>query len=387
MPAGMLAVSGSGTMAGDINDIMNGKLPISTVPLPQQPNADAFYHNQPTLGEIMAQQVPPSLHHGSISTALHGQPQQQLFHQAGVGSTAALQSYAPSPIQPPPGNSTQLVLEQLALGGGARDLCLLLSASKHGDEKPGAGKRGGDSDSGTEDDAMAFSAQRKPKAPRAAGSYKVKKIAPGTEVLPVTLQPPPIAITTRELQEMGPPAEGGTSVYISPSPRQRGTGRPTVCMCNRCQDGVDGRCKGTVQRNRTVCPRCRDRRCPCRICGQARPKINPPPLCPCEPPRIRLVHLDDHEQHAMVVEATASAEAKATKARAAAAAAAVASAIAAAAAASAASAAAEVAVEVAATLEEIMEPEVKVSRPKVEVYADNERDEDEDDLEGAPLDC
>jgi hypothetical protein len=86
----------------------------------------------------------------------------------------------------------------------------------------------------------------------------------------------------------------------------------------------------------------------------------------------------------MVVEATATAEAKASKFKAAAAAAAAASAAAAAAASAASAAAARAAQEAVSSLQIARQPEIKVARPKVEVYADNDREE-EDDLEGCAL--
>ena len=42
------------------------------------------------------------------------------------------------------------------------------------------------------------------------------------------------------------------------------------CACNRCKD----RCKRKRQKNRTVCARCRDKRCMCKVCGQIRMKVN-----------------------------------------------------------------------------------------------------------------
>ena len=53
-------------------------------------------------------------------------------------------------------------------------------------------------------------------------------------------------------------------------------------MCLRC----DG-CKFKIQKKRVVCSRCRDRRCPCKVCGQTRPKNNRigdttyVPICDC----------------------------------------------------------------------------------------------------------
>ena len=42
------------------------------------------------------------------------------------------------------------------------------------------------------------------------------------------------------------------------------------CACNRCKN----QCKRKRQKNRTVCARCRDKRCTCKVCGQIRIKVN-----------------------------------------------------------------------------------------------------------------
>ena len=55
------------------------------------------------------------------------------------------------------------------------------------------------------------------------------------------------------------------------------------CACNRCQDFSisDYMCVGTVQKSRVVCARCRDRRCPCIVCGKERSKYKPGRVCAC----------------------------------------------------------------------------------------------------------
>ena len=48
------------------------------------------------------------------------------------------------------------------------------------------------------------------------------------------------------------------------------------CSCKRCQH-----CTYSRQLSRTVCARCRDKRCKCHVCGQTRRKVDHGTACAC----------------------------------------------------------------------------------------------------------
>jgi hypothetical protein len=75
------------------------------------------------------------------------------------------------------------------------------------------------------------------------------------------------------------------------------------CSCKRCRH-----CPYTRQHFRTVCARCRDRRCLCQVCGQSRTKADKRPACGCtskvKRPNQRVVKLEDDVWLSSGVEST-----------------------------------------------------------------------------------
>ena len=81
----------------------------------------------------------------------------------------------------------------------------------------------------------------------------------------------------------GPMIEAPISTTVVSIKSSRGTVSKTVsnkarlgCSCKRCQH-----CTYSRQLTRTVCARCRDKRCKCHVCGQTRRKVDDTLACAC----------------------------------------------------------------------------------------------------------